>query len=340
MSSKSRSKKVKKKLIGKTLIAYSTKSGVNAQAADAISDVLNKNYNMDVTIHDLGNGSPDIMPFQNIIVGGGVKGKSVYGEAVDFLGKNFEGKNVALYFCCEDNENPTTQSTEENTKKALVKNPSLKPVDVVAFGGCMINQGKAVMDTLNMNRVTEWANDMGKKFIALEPMPPVEAAPVVEKTPEPMPPVEVMPIVETPVKAKETEGVFEIICDAADRWRFHLKAANGEIIAASQSYGSKEAAEVGIASIKKNAPIAKIVDLTLTAGMPDTKPATGIVQDPAFEIFHDIAEKFRFHLKAANGEIILASQSYGSKEAAEVGIASIKKNAPIAKIVELKMEAT
>ena len=115
----------------------------------------------------------------------------------------------------------------------------------------MINQGKAVMDTLNMNRVTEWANDMGKKFIALEPMPPVEAAPVVEKTPEPMPPVEVMPIVETPVKAKETEGVFEIICDAADRWRFHLKAANGEIIQASQSYGSKEAAEVGIASIKE-----------------------------------------------------------------------------------------
>ena len=81
-----------KKLIGKILVVYSTKSGINAQAADAISDVLNKTYNMDVTVHDLGNGSPDIMPFQNIIVGGGVKGTNVYDEAVDFLGNNFEGK--------------------------------------------------------------------------------------------------------------------------------------------------------------------------------------------------------------------------------------------------------
>ncbi|RYF49721.1 MAG: DUF1508 domain-containing protein [Comamonadaceae bacterium] len=46
-----------------------------------------------------------------------------------------------------------------------------------------------------------------------------------------------------------------------------------------------------------------------------------------FELFKDAAGKFRFHLKAANGEIIAASQGYTSKAAAQTGIASIKDNA-------------
>ncbi len=43
---------------------------------------------------------------------------------------------------------------------------------------------------------------------------------------------------------------------------FHLKAANGEIIAASQGYDTKASAEKGIESVKTNAPGAKVVDLT------------------------------------------------------------------------------
>ena len=35
-----------------------------------------------------------------------------------------------------------------------------------------------------------------------------------------------------------------------------------------------------------------------------------------FELFKDTGGKFRFHLKAANGEIIAASQGYTSKAAA------------------------
>jgi menaquinone-dependent protoporphyrinogen IX oxidase len=151
-------------MTGKILIVYSTKSGVNAQAADVIADALKTTYNMDVTIADLKNGSPDITPYQNIIVGGGVKSTSVYNEAVDFLAKDFTGRNVALYFCCEDEETPKTLSTEDNTKKALAKNTSLKPIDTTAFGGCMIRQGRAVMDDLNMTRIREWSIELGKKF--------------------------------------------------------------------------------------------------------------------------------------------------------------------------------
>lgn len=39
--------------------------------------------------------------------------------------------------------------------------------------------------------------------------------------------------------------------------------------------------------------------------------------------------KYRFVLKAANSEIILTSEIYESKSAAENGIASVQKNSPI-----------
>ena len=58
--------------------------------------------------------------------------------------------------------------------------------------------------------------------------------------------------------------------------------------------------------------------------------------EPVFEWFKDKAGKFRFRLKAANGEIIAVSEAYNSKEKCESGIESVKKNAPIAKIVEAK----
>ena len=136
-------------------------------AAHAIADALKTTFIIDVDIADLKDGQPDITPFQNIIVGGGVKGTDVYEEAVDFLEKNFEDKKVALYFCCEDNETPKSQSTENNSKKALAKNMSLKPIDVAAFGGCMIKQGRPTMDELNMNRVKQWSVELGQKIIDL-----------------------------------------------------------------------------------------------------------------------------------------------------------------------------
>ena len=57
-------------------------------------------------------------------------------------------------------------------------------------------------------------------------------------------------------------GKFEISKDKAGKFRWHLKAANGEIIAASQGYDTKASAEKGIESVKANASAAKVVDLT------------------------------------------------------------------------------
>lgn len=48
-----------------------------------------------------------------------------------------------------------------------------------------------------------------------------------------------------------------------------------------------------------------------------------------FSIKTRINGDFQFNLKAGNGEVILTSQGYSSKQACEGGIASVKTNAPL-----------
>lgn len=57
-------------------------------------------------------------------------------------------------------------------------------------------------------------------------------------------------------------GKFEIYSDKGDKFRFRLKAGNGEIIAVGEAYESKASAKNGIESVKKNAADAADVDLT------------------------------------------------------------------------------
>lgn len=57
--------------------------------------------------------------------------------------------------------------------------------------------------------------------------------------------------------------------------------------------------------------------------------------EPVFEIYKDVAEKFRFRLKAPNGEIIAVGEAYESKDGCKNGIASVKENAPKAEIKDL-----
>ena len=47
-----------------------------------------------------------------------------------------------------------------------------------------------------------------------------------------------------------------------------------------------------------------------------------------YQLFKDKAPQFRFRLKAGNGEIILASEGYTTKAAAENGINSVRVNSP------------
>ena len=79
-------------MTGKTLIVFSTIRGLNDEVAHIIAEVLKTTNNVDVTVADLRKGTPDITPFQNIVVGGGGGGNTVYNEAVDFLGRTLKAK--------------------------------------------------------------------------------------------------------------------------------------------------------------------------------------------------------------------------------------------------------
>lgn len=54
---------------------------------------------------------------------------------------------------------------------------------------------------------------------------------------------------------------FEMYEDTSGEWRFRLKAPNGEIIATSEGYSTKQNCLNGIKSVKKNADLAIIEEM-------------------------------------------------------------------------------
>jgi len=109
---------------------------------------------------------------------------------------------------------------------------------------------------------------------------------------------------------------FQMFKDAAEKFRFRILAENGEIVAASEAYEAYANCIKGINSVKKNCA-SEIEDLTIN----DRK-----VLHPKYQIFKDAAEKYRFHLKASNGEIIAASEGYETKDSALTGINVVKRS--------------
>ncbi len=107
---------------------------------------------------------------------------------------------------------------------------------------------------------------------------------------------------------------------------FNLRADNGQVIATSEVYTTAASCKNGIASVRKNAPIAALEDQTVEG--------FAAAKCPKFELYTDKAGEFRFRLKATNGEIIAASEGYKAKESCENGIQSVRENAPVAEMVE------
>lgn len=107
-------------------------------------------------------------------------------------------------------------------------------------------------------------------------------------------------------------GKFEIKASASDKCMFNLKAGNGQVILTSQTYASKDGCKNGIESVRKNSQ-----------------------DDGQFERKTAKDGSPFFTLNATNGQIIGKSEMYSSTDAMENGIASVKKNAPDAEIVDI-----
>jgi uncharacterized protein YegP (UPF0339 family) len=57
-------------------------------------------------------------------------------------------------------------------------------------------------------------------------------------------------------------GKFELYKDSAGKFRFRLKASNGQVIATGEAYESRASALKGIESVRKNAGDAALDDQT------------------------------------------------------------------------------
>lgn len=107
--------------------------------------------------------------------------------------------------------------------------------------------------------------------------------------------------------------------------KFDLHATNGQVIATSEVYTSKDACMNGINSVIKSAKDAGVED--------QTKEGFETVKNPKFEVYTDKAGEFRFRLKAVNGQIIAVSEGYTTIANCMNGVESVKKNSQDAEIV-------
>ena len=104
-----------------------------------------------------------------------------------------------------------------------------------------------------------------------------------------------------------------------EKFSFRLKAGNGEVVAVSQSYKSLQTCKAGVASVRKNAPVAAIEN--------QTEEGFAKEKHPKFEVYMDNAGEYRFRLKAKNGQNIAASEGYKALAGCLNGIESVRKNA-------------
>jgi uncharacterized protein YegP (UPF0339 family) len=104
---------------------------------------------------------------------------------------------------------------------------------------------------------------------------------------------------------------FEIKAGRTGKFRFNLKASNGQVILTSEAYETRGAASKGIQSVKKNAG-----------------------NDKRFERKTAKDGSAYFVMKAANGEPIGKSEMYKTARSMENGIVSVGKNAPEAPVVD------
>ena len=106
-------------------------------------------------------------------------------------------------------------------------------------------------------------------------------------------------------------GKFEIYPDKGGKFRFRLKATNGQIVLSSQGYSTKAAAIKGAESVKENSTDPTAFDATTTE-----------------------SGQFRFNIKAKNHQIIGTSQSYTTASARDNGIEAVGRAADGADIVD------
>ena len=104
-------------------------------------------------------------------------------------------------------------------------------------------------------------------------------------------------------------GKFVISKTSNGKFHFVLKAGNGEVILQSQMYGALADARNGTESVRRNA-----------------------ADEKRFQKLESKRGEPYFTLTATNGQVIGTSEMYSSAASRDNGIASVRRNAPDAKL--------
>ena len=128
--------------------------------------------------------------------------------------------------------------------------------------------------------------------------------------------------------ANELKGTFIYYKTPKGNFNFRLKAPNKETIAVCEgAYADLKSCKAGIDSVRKFSTIDKIEDQTLVKGY-------ATLTNPNFEIYLDKQGKFRYRLRANNGNLIcISEEGYATKASCKAGIASVARWAPEAEMV-------
>ena len=99
--------------------------------ARKIADILRADFGLDLDLADLGKQKNiDVQPYQNVVVGSGVRKAKIYDKAQKCLEKDFAGKQFAFFVCSGDAE----------------------------------ILGKTVTDTFDIKKIQDWAQTLGGIF--------------------------------------------------------------------------------------------------------------------------------------------------------------------------------
>ncbi|MDH5439181.1 MAG: flavodoxin domain-containing protein [Candidatus Bathyarchaeota archaeon] len=145
----------------KTLIAYATRGGTTEDYAKAISSVLIDEFKMQADLVNLKKTrNPDLMQYQNIIVGAGIKMFRMHKEGAEFLEKkNFREKNVGIFL---SSLVPRDEAIKKYVDVILQKNTTLKPIAVEVFGGRMRIFGRTSQDMTDIEKAKEWTRKIAE----------------------------------------------------------------------------------------------------------------------------------------------------------------------------------
>jgi large subunit ribosomal protein L21 len=116
---------------------------------------------------------------------------------------------------------------------------------------------------------------------------------------------------------------FEIFEDKAGKWRWRLRATNGELVAVSeQGFASKAGVIRGLDAVRKN-----VAESEGHHEVTIAEDGTETVSSKGFEVYEDKAGQWRWRLRAANGELLAVSeQGFKTKSGVARSLGSVRKN--------------